>query len=271
MSFLPGSLTPALLRSYRRKVVSPFRRSFSFEIGICFIGSLRVRYFVKTKKPITQSITNRREHSSRFKEMFYVIGFVIQSRVLLRTTPANRTKGIVEQFGTFRSTESVSGRPDISQYGRTFLFSCYVAAYRCVIIIQIMGYAVKVVNPLIIFGSSKGIFQRLQKTSLYLLGHLTEKNQRCKNPCQRGTNYISKNSVQLGQNFQNHTSDQIGQKLKANFDTSCVEVKKSLLCNLRRSCSVTSTQVVYKLNLHECKRQDTNFFTVSAFENNSIG
>jgi len=56
--------------------------------------------FPKTKKPITKSIKNRREHSSRFKAMFYVIGFAIQSRVLLHTTPANRTKGVVEQFGT---------------------------------------------------------------------------------------------------------------------------------------------------------------------------
>ena len=40
-----------------------------------------IPYFVKAKKPITQSITNRREHSSHFKAMFYVIGFVIQSTV----------------------------------------------------------------------------------------------------------------------------------------------------------------------------------------------
>ena len=54
----------------------------------------------------------------------------------------------------------------------------------------------------------------MQKNFLYLLGHLKMKNQRHKNPCQRGTNYFSKNSVQLGQNFQNHTSVQSGQKLK---------------------------------------------------------
>lgn len=50
---------------------------------------------------------------------------------------------MVEQFGTFRSTESVSGRPDISQYGRTFYSIVYVAANHCAIIIQIMRYAVK--------------------------------------------------------------------------------------------------------------------------------
>ena len=76
--------------------------------------------------------------------MFYVIGFVIQSRVLLPTAPANRTKGVVEQFGAFRSTESVSGRPDISQYGRTVYSVVYVAANRCAIIIQMKRRSVKI-------------------------------------------------------------------------------------------------------------------------------
>ena len=87
MSFLPGSLTPALLRSYHRKVIS-------HSDGHSVVGCR------KTKKPITQSIRNRREHGSRFKMMFYVIGSENQSRVLLHTAPANRTKGVVERFGT---------------------------------------------------------------------------------------------------------------------------------------------------------------------------
>ena len=91
-----------------------FGRSFNFEDVLSLWLVLD-----KQKEPITQSIKNRREHGSRFKMMFYVIGSEDQSRVLLHTTPASRTKGVVEQFGTFRSTESVSGRPDISQYGRT--------------------------------------------------------------------------------------------------------------------------------------------------------
>ena len=70
---------------------------------------------------------------------------LIQSRVLLSTAPANRTKGVVEQFGT--SGVPIPCRMNrliMSQYGRTFLFSCYVAAYRCAIIIQIMRCIVKV-------------------------------------------------------------------------------------------------------------------------------
>ena len=133
MSFLPGSLTPALLRSYRRKVVS-------HSDGHSVVGCRR-----KQKEPITQSIRNRREHSSRFKVMFYVIGSEIQSRVLLSTAPANRTKGVVEQFNT--SGVPIPCRMNrliMSQYDRTFLFNCYVAAYRCAIIIQIMRCTVKV-------------------------------------------------------------------------------------------------------------------------------
>ena len=72
-----------------------FRRSFNFEDVLSLWLNLD-----KQKEPITQSIRNRREHSSRFKMMFYVIGSEDQSRVLLRTAPANRTKGVVEQFGT---------------------------------------------------------------------------------------------------------------------------------------------------------------------------
>ena len=74
----------------------PFGRSFNFEDVL-----LLWLHLGKQKEPITQSIRNRRERGSRFKMMFYVIGSEDQSRVLLHTAPANRTKGVVEQFGTF--------------------------------------------------------------------------------------------------------------------------------------------------------------------------
>ena len=72
-----------------------FGRSFNFEDVLSLWLNLD-----KQKEPITQSIRNRRERGSRFKMMFYVIGSEDQSRVLLHTAPANRTKGVVEQFGT---------------------------------------------------------------------------------------------------------------------------------------------------------------------------
>ena len=100
----------------------PFGRSFNFED----VRSLWLN-LDKQKEPITQSIRNRRERGSRFKMMFYVIGSEDQSRVLLRTAPANGTKGVVEQFGT--SGVPIPCRMNRlikSQYGRTYIFSCYV-------------------------------------------------------------------------------------------------------------------------------------------------
>ena len=142
--------------------------------------------------------------------------------------------------------------------GRTFLFSCYVAAYRCAIIIQIMYYAVKVASPLTIFGISKGKFQRLQKNSLYLLGRFQEKYQRAKN-----------NSVQPGQNFQNSLPTKLVGSVRPHFCPSWTEVEKltstqvvsksiSPLRNLQRSLNLTSTQIVQKLNLPQDKKQGTN-------------
>ena len=94
----------------------------------------------KQKEPITQSIRNRRERSSHFKMMFYVIGSEDQSRVLLHTAPANRTKGVVEQFGT-------SGVLIPSRMNRLMVehwYSVvYVANHRCTTIIQIHHLSVK--------------------------------------------------------------------------------------------------------------------------------
>lgn len=144
-----------------------FRRSFNFEDVLSLWLNLD-----KQKEPITQSTKNRREHGSRFKMMFYVIGSEDQSRVLLHTAPANRTKGVVEQFGTSGiPIPCRMNRLIMSQYGRTFLFSCYVAAYRCAIIIQIMCYDVKLAKPLTVFGTTENENQRLQKKFSYLLGH----------------------------------------------------------------------------------------------------
>ena len=181
MSFLPGSLTPALLRSCHRKVIS-------HSDGHSVVGCRR-----KQKEPITQSTKNRRERGSRFKMMFYVIGSEDQSRVLFRTAPANRTKGVVEQFGT--SGVPIPCRMNrliMSQYGRTFLFSCCVAAYRCAIIIQIMYYAVKIANP------SHYIRNYKERKST-----VTEKFSLPVRTFSREISTGKNNSVQPGQNFQN--------------------------------------------------------------------
>ena len=108
-----------------------FGRSFNFEDVLSLWLNLD-----KQKEPITQSIRNRREHGSRFKMMFYVIGSEDQSRVLLHTAPANRTKGVVEQFGTSGVPIPCRMKPT---YGGTLVFSCTT-------IIQIHHLSVKILN-----------------------------------------------------------------------------------------------------------------------------
>ena len=207
MSFLPENLTPALLRSCHRKVIS-------HSDGHSVVGCRR-----KQKEPITQSIRNRREHNSRFKVMFYVIGSEDQSRVLLSTAPSNRTKGVVEHFGT--SGVPIPCRINrliMSQYGRTFLFSCYVAAYRCAIIIQIMCYAVKIASPLAIFGTTENENQRLQKKFSL--------------PVRTFSREISTGKKILSN---------MGRVFKTNFPTTCREYKSSL-----------PTKLVGSLKSHFC-------------------
>ena len=68
--------------------------------------------------------------------MFYVIGSEIQSRVLLSTAPANRTKGVVEQFGTSGVPIPCRVNPT---YGGTLVFSCAT-------IIQIHHLSVKILK-----------------------------------------------------------------------------------------------------------------------------
>ena len=157
MSFLPGSLTPALLRSCHCKVIS-------HSDGHSVVGCK------KQKEPITQSIRNRREHSSRFKVMFYVIGSENQSRVLFSTAPANRTKGVVEQFG-------ISGVPIPCRmkptYGGTLVFSCLCSGlplchhYTDTSLIRQVSECLSLYSEF-----QRAIFNGCRKRSLYWLGHL---------------------------------------------------------------------------------------------------
>ena len=77
MSFLPGSLTPAFRSPWCAHIVASLhQRTYPIRTVIQLLD------VEKQKEPITQSIRNRREHSSRFKVMFYAIGSEDQSRVL---------------------------------------------------------------------------------------------------------------------------------------------------------------------------------------------
>ena len=113
-------------------------------------------------------------------------------------------------------------------------------------------------SPLTIFGISKGKFQRLQKISLYLLGHFQEKYQRAKN-----------NSVQPGQNFQNPLPTNLDGSLKPHFCSSWTEVEKLTSTQVVSKSKITSTQLAEKSEFNfytDCaevkfaKKQGTNFF-----------
>lgn len=156
--------------------------------------------------------------------MFYVIGSEDQSRVLLHTAPANRTKGVVEQFGT--SGVPIPCRMNrliMSQYGRTFLFSCYVAAYRCTTIIQIMCYAVKIASPLAIFGTTENENQRLQKKFSL--------------PVRTFSREISMGKIILSN---------MGRIFKANFRPSWSEVQNPTSAQLGQKLKITSPQFAEK-------------------------
>ena len=142
-----------------------FRRSFNFEDVLSLWLVLD-----KQKEPITQSIRNRRERGSRFKMMFYVIGSEDQSRVLLHTAPANRTKGVVEQFGTSGVPIPCRMNPT---YGGTLVFSCLCSGsplchhYTDTSLIRQVSEC-----PSLYSDFQRAKINGIRKRSLYWLGHL---------------------------------------------------------------------------------------------------
>ena len=84
----------------------PFGRSFNFEDVVLLRLSLK-----KQKEPITQSIRNRREHCSRFKVMFYVIGSENSKSgsAFYSSRQQNQRRGGAVR--NFRCTDTVSDEP----------------------------------------------------------------------------------------------------------------------------------------------------------------
>ena len=132
MSFLPGSLTPALLRSCHRKVIS-------HSDGHSVVGCRR-----KQKEPITQSTKNRREHDSRFKVMFYVIGSEnSKSGSAFFLLPPTEPKAWWSSSALPVYRYRVGwNRLMVEHWYSVF----YVADYRCTTIIQIHHLFVKILN-----------------------------------------------------------------------------------------------------------------------------
>ena len=140
----------------------------------------------------------------------------------------------------------MSGRPDISQYGRTVYSVVYVAVNRCAIIIQIMCYAVKGVKISHYIQNFKRQNSTNAEKFLYLLGHLMKKNQRHKNLCQHSTNYLSKNSAQVGQNFQNQLPDNLSGISTYHFQSTWSEVHNPTSAQVGQKLKITSTQLAPK-------------------------
>ena len=107
-------------------------------------------------------------------------------------------------------------------------------------------------SPLTIFRISKGKFQPIQKSFLYLLGRFQEKYQWAKN-----------NSVQLGQNFQNPLPTKLVGSLNPHFCPNWTEVKKPTSTQVVSKSRITSTQLAEKSGF--------NFYTDCAeVENTAI-
>ena len=111
--------------------------------------------------------------------------------------------------------------------------------------------------PLTIFRISKGKFQPIQKSFLYLLGRFQEKYQRAKN-----------NFVQLGQDFQNPLPTELVGSLKPHFCPSWTEVKKPTSTQVVSKSRITSTQLAEKsgfnfysgcVEVKFAKKQGTSF------------
>ena len=85
-----------------------FGRSFNFEVVLSLWLNLD-----KQKEPITQSIRNRREHGSRFKVMFYVIGSENSKSgsAFYNSRQQNQRRGGAVRY--FRCTETVLDETDL--------------------------------------------------------------------------------------------------------------------------------------------------------------
>ena len=130
----------------------------------------------KTKEPITQSTKNRRERSSRFKVMFYVIGSENSksgSAFYNSRQQNQRRSGAVRHF---RCTDTVSDEPT---YGGTLVFSCLCSGsplchhYTDTSLIRQDSECLSLYSEF-----QRPVFNGIEKRSLYWLGHLGANYQR---------------------------------------------------------------------------------------------
>ena len=102
---------------------------------------------VKQKEPITQNIRNQREHGSRFKVMFYVIGSEKSKSgsALYNSRQQNQRRGGAVRY--FQCTDTVSDNSDSHKICLNILiFSCPQRSTRYTNIIQMRAISVNIAN-----------------------------------------------------------------------------------------------------------------------------
>ena len=171
MSFLPGSLTPALLRSCHRKVVS-------HSDGHSVVGCR------KTKEPITQSIKNRREHSSRFKVMFYVIGSENSKSGSASYSSRQQNQRLGGAVRHFRCTDTVSDETDL-------WWNIGIQLYHHYTNTSLMCQDSECLSLYSEF--QRAVFNGIIKRFLYWLGHLGANCQRVL----KNLSYTSRRNLQI--------------------------------------------------------------------------
>ena len=175
MSFLPGSLTPALLRSCHRKVIS-------HSDGHSVVGCRKI------KEPITQSIRNRREHSSRFKVMFYVIGSENSKSgsAFYSSCQQNQRRGGADRH--FRRADTVSDETDLWWNIGIQLYHHYTDTS----LIRQVSECLSLYSEF-----QRAIFNGDRKRSLYWLGHLGAIYQRVWGKFLKNLSYTYRRNFQI--------------------------------------------------------------------------
>ena len=136
----------------------PFGRSFNFEDVL-----LLWLHLGKQKEPITQSIRNRREHNSRFKVMFYVIGSENSKSgsAFYSSCQQNQRRGGAVRH--FRCTDTVSDETDL--WWNIGIQLCH--HYTDTSLIRQVSECLSLYSEF-----QRAVFNGSRKRSLYWLGHL---------------------------------------------------------------------------------------------------
>ena len=142
----------------------------------------------KQKEPITQSIKNRREHGSRFKVMFYVIGSENSKSgsAFYSSRQQNQRRGGAVRH--FRCTDTVSDETDL--WWNIGIQLCH--HYTDTSLIRQVSECLSLYSEF-----QKAVFDGGQKRSLYWLGHLGAIYQRVLEKILKTPSYTSRRNFQI--------------------------------------------------------------------------